>query len=146
MGMGFSDLSIGDPREVTPAFIADALKAHLPARSSYPTVLGRRALRESIARWYARRFGVTLDPETQILPANGSKEAVFNIPLALIDPGSARRRVVIPSPAYPVYERGAAFAGGAPTLLPLTRAHGFLPDLDAVPTSVSGETALLWLN
>ena len=145
-GIDVIDLSIGDPREVTPAFIADALKAHLPARSSYPTVLGRRSLREAIARWVLRRFGVTLDPETQILPANGSKEAVFNIHLALIDPVSPRRRVVIPSPAYPVYERGAAFAGGVPTLLPLARAHGFLPDLDAVPTSIWDETALLWLN
>jgi len=140
------DLSIGDPREITPAFIADALKAHVPQRSSYPTVLGRRSLREAIARWMDRRFGVTLDPETQILPANGSKEAVFNIHLALIDPSVARRRVVIPSPAYPVYERGAAFAGGVPTLLPLSRANGFVPDLDAVPTQVWDETALLWLN
>ena len=126
------DLSIGDPREVTPAFIADALKAHVPTRSSYPTVLGRRSLREAIARWCERRFAVTLDPETQILPANGSKEAVFSIHLALVDPSAPRRRIVIPSPAYPVYERGAAFAGGVPTLLPLARANGFLPDLDAV--------------
>ena len=140
------DLSIGDPREVTPAFIADALKAHVPTRSSYPTVLGRRSLREAIARWCERRFGVTLDPETQILPANGSKEAVFNIHLALVDPSAARRRVVIPSPAYPVYERGAAFAGGVPTLLPLARSNGFVPDLDAVPEQVWNETAILWLN
>jgi succinyldiaminopimelate transaminase len=140
------DLSIGDPREVTPPFIADALRSHVPERSSYPTVLGRRSLREAIARWFERRFQVTLDPETQILPANGSKEAVFNIHLALIDPVAARRRVVIPSPAYPVYERGTAFAGGVPTLLPLSRANGFVPDLDAVPVQVWNETALLWLN
>jgi len=145
-GVEVIDLSIGDPREITPAFIADALKAHVPARSSYPTVLGRRSLREAIARWCERRFGVTLDPETQILPANGSKEAVFNIHLALVDPSAARRRVVIPSPAYPVYERGAAFAGGVPTLLPLVRANGFVPDLDSVPVQVWNETAILWLN
>jgi len=145
-GVEVIDLSIGDPREITPAFIADALKAHVPARSSYPTVLGRRSLREAIARWCERRFGVTLDPETQVLPANGSKEAVFNIHLALVDPSAVRRRVVIPSPAYPVYERGAAFAGGVPTLLPLSRANGFLPDLDAVPVVVWNETAILWLN
>lgn len=145
-GVDVIDLSIGDPREVTPAFIAQALKANLPERSSYPTVLGLAPLREAIAGWFERRFGVTLDPETQILPANGSKEAVFNIHLALIDPVSPRRRVVIPSPAYPVYERGAAFAGGVPTLLPLARANGFLPDLDAVPAAVWEETAILWLN
>ena len=145
-GKDVIDLSIGDPRELTPAFIADALRSHVPERSSYPTVLGRVQLRQAIAGWMSRRFGVTLDPETQILPANGSKEAVFNIHLALVDPSAARRRVVIPSPAYPVYERGAAFAGGVPTLLPLTRANGFLPDLDAVPAQVWNETALLWLN
>jgi acetylornithine aminotransferase len=145
-GVDVIDLSIGDPREVTPAFIAEALKAHVPERSSYPTVLGRPELRQAIAGWCQRRFGVTLDPETQILPANGSKEAVFNIHLALVDPSSARRRVVIPSPAYPVYERGAAFAGGVPTLLPLARANGFVPDLGAVPQGIWADTAILWLN
>jgi acetylornithine aminotransferase len=145
-GVDVIDLSIGDPREVTPPFIAEALRAHVPARSSYPTVLGMRSLREAIARWVLGRFGATLDPDMQILPANGSKEAVFNIHLALVDPSAARRRVVIPSPAYPVYERGAAFAGGVPTLLPLARANGYVPDLDAVPAQVWRETALLWLN
>jgi len=145
-GVDVIDLSIGDPRELTPSFIVEAIRSHVPARSSYPTTIGRPALREAIARWFLRRHGVKLDPELHILPANGSKEAVFNIHLALIDPASPRRRVLIPSPAYPVYERGAAFAGGVPTLLPLTREHGYLPDLGAVPKAVWEETALLWLN
>ncbi|MEP7028846.1 MAG: aminotransferase class I/II-fold pyridoxal phosphate-dependent enzyme [Candidatus Eisenbacteria bacterium] len=145
-GLDVIDLSIGDPRELTPSFLVEAVRSHVPTRSSYPTVLGRPELRAAIAGWFARRYRVALDPETQILPANGSKEAVFNIHLALIDPASPRRRVVIPSPAYPVYERGAAFAGGVPTLLPLTRERGFLPDLSAVPEAVWRETALLWLN
>ena len=145
-GVEVIDLSIGDPREATPGFIAEALKSHVPAQSSYPTVLGRPELRQAIAGWYARRHGVTLDPESEILPSNGSKEAIFNIHLALVDPGGARRRVLIPSPAYPVYERGAAFAGGVPTALPLTEDRGFLPDLAAVPERTWRETALLWLN
>jgi acetylornithine aminotransferase len=145
-GVEVIDLSIGDPRELTPAFIVEAIRSHVPARSSYPTTLGRPALREAIARWFLKRHGVTLDPDLHILPANGSKEAVFNIHLALVDPASPRRRVLIPSPAYPVYERGAAFAGGVPTLLPLTREHGYLPDLGAVPKSIWDETAVLWLN
>ncbi len=145
-GLDVIDLSIGDPREITPAFLVDALRRGVPERSGYPTVAGRASLREAIARWATRRFGATLDPATQILPANGSKEAVFNIHLALVDPTGPRRRVVYGSPSYPVYERGAAFAGGIPTPLPLTEAHGFLPDLAAVPASVWDETAILWLN
>ena len=145
-GVDVIDLSIGDPRELTPSFIVEAIRSHVPARSSYPTTVGRPALRAAIAGWFHRRHGVTLDPDRHILPANGSKEAVFNIHLALLDPASPRRRVLIPSPAYPVYERGAAFAGGVPTLLPLTREHGYLPDLGAVPKAVWEETALLWLN
>lgn len=145
-GIDVIDLSIGDPREETPAFIVEAMKAGVPSRSSYPTVLGRPGLRRAIAGWVERRFGARLDPETQVLPANGSKEAVFNIHLALIDPVGPRRRVVIPAPAYPVYERATVFAGGEPTLLPLTGAHGWLPDLDAVPAETWDTTAILWLN
>ncbi len=145
-GVPVVDLSIGDPAEPTPAFIADALRAHVPLRSSYPTVLGLAALRESIAGWMQRRHGVTLDPASEILPANGSKEAIFNVHLALVDPSSVRRRVVFPSPAYPVYERAAVFAGGIPTPLPLREAGGFLPDFDALPARGWDETAILWLN
>jgi acetylornithine aminotransferase len=145
-GVDVIDLSIGDPREITPGFIVEALRHAVPARSGYPTVAGLPSLRRAVAGWLQRRHGVTLDPETQILPANGSKEAVFNIHLALVDAGGPRRRVVYGSPAYPVYERGAAFAGGVPTPIPLLESRGFLPDLDAVPASVWDETAILWLN
>ena len=145
-GVDVIDLSIGDPREETPAFIRAALAAGVPARSSYPTVIGRPELRRAIAAWAARRFGAALDPETQILPANGSKEAIFNIHLALVDPDGPRRRVVIPTPAYPVYERAAVVAGGVPTFLPLLESAGWLPDLAAVPAATWDETAILWLN
>jgi succinyldiaminopimelate transaminase len=145
-GVEVIDLSIGDPREPTPPFIVEALRAGIPPRSSYPTVVGRPELRRAIAAWGSRRFGVALDPDTQILPANGSKEAVFNVHLALIDPEGARRKVVIPTPAYPVYERATVLAGGTPVFLPLTEAGGWLPDLDRVPAATWDETAILWLN
>jgi acetylornithine aminotransferase len=145
-GADVIDLSIGDPREETPAFIVSALQAGIPARSSYPTVAGRPELRRAITGWVERRFGARLDPDTQVLPANGSKEAIFNIHLALVDPDGPRRRVVIPAPAYPVYERATVFAGGIPLLLPLTEKQGFLPDLSAVTAATWDETAILWLN
>jgi len=145
-GKDIVDFSIGDPTEPTPPFLVAALRDAVPARSSYPTVLGLPALREAVAGWMSRRHGVTLDPATEILPANGSKEAIFNVHLALVDPGGARRRVVYPTPAYPIYERAAAFAGGLPLPLPVTEAQGFLPALDAVPGKTWEETAILWLN
>lgn len=140
------DLSLGDPREPTPALIRDALVRGLPDRSSYPPVAGRPELRRAIAGWFARRFGVQLDPERELMPANGSKEAIYHLPLVCVDPESARRRVVIPEPAYPVYARGALMAGGVPTPLPLEEGRGFLPDLEAVPAAIWRETAVLWLN
>ncbi len=145
-GVDVIDLSIGDPRELTPPFIVEAMRAGIPERSSYPTVIGRAELRGAIAAWMARRHGVTLDPATQILPANGSKEAVFNVHLALVDPEGPRRRVVIPTPTYPIYERGAVLAGGTPTFVPLDAARGYALDLDAVPARVWDETAILWIN
>lgn len=140
------DLSLGDPREPTPAFIREALTRAVPEQSSYPSVAGSPELRRAVAGWVERRFGVRLDPERHLLPANGSKEAIFHLAMVCVDPGGARRRVVIPTPAYPVYARGARLAGGVPTPLPLEESRGFLPDLDAVPAAVWRETAVLWLN
>jgi succinyldiaminopimelate transaminase len=140
------DLSLGDPREPTPAFIREALARAIPERSSYPSVAGRPELRRAAAGWVERRFGVRLDPDRHVLPANGSKEAIAHLALAVVDAEGPRRRVVIPVPAYPVYARAARLAGGLPTPLPLAEARGYLPDLDAVPAAVWRETALLWLN
>ena len=104
------DFSIGDPREPTPAFIPDALRESVPVVSQYPTVPGLRELRRAIADYARRRFGVEVDPETQVLPTSGSKEAIFSTPLALITSGSGQA-MVYGTPGYPVYERGALFAG-----------------------------------
>lgn len=140
------NFSIGDPREVTPAFIRDTLRAAVPEVSSYPAMAGHPALRAAFTGWFARRFGVALDPETHVLPANGTKEAVFLMAFAVVGREAARRTVVIPTPAYPVYEPAARFAGGEPYLAPLASANGWRFDPDTVPDDVWARTALLWLN
>ena len=106
------DFSIGDPREPTPRFIADALHEAVPEVSQYPLTAGLPELRAAIAGYVTRRFGVDVDPDTQVIPTSGSKEAVFNSHLAFID-REAGDRVVYPTPGYPIYERGAKFAGAA---------------------------------
>jgi succinyldiaminopimelate transaminase len=140
-GVEVIDFGIGEPREETPAFIRRALVEALDPISTYPLNDGLPELRAAIAAWVARRFGVQLDPETGVIPTFGSKEAVFH--LAQVAGGDV---VVVPQPAYPVYERGAVFAGKEVVELPLRAEDGFLPDLDAVPASVWQRTAILWLN
>jgi LL-diaminopimelate aminotransferase len=138
--------SAGDPREETPAFIRDALKQAVPAMSGYPSVAGRPELRAACAGWVQRHFGVTLDPDTQILPANGSKEAVFLFPLAVFDRNDARDTIVIPSPAYPVYEASARIVGARSYLVPLDSRNGWRFDPGVVPEEVWARTAIVWLN
>ena len=113
----------------------------LDPQSRYPAADGLPELREAIAGWVRRRFGTTLDPDREVIPSFGSKEAVFHLAQAL--DGDL---VVVPQPAYPVYERGAAFAGKQVVELPLAAEAGFLPDLGAVPADVWQRTAILWLN
>jgi acetylornithine aminotransferase len=145
-GLPVIDFGMGDPRGETPAFIRDALRAAVPAVSSYPATIGKPELRAACAAWVARRFGVALDPERHVLPANGTKEAVFLLALAASDPHGGRDTVVIPSPAYPVYESGARYAGCTPHVVPLTREGQWRFDPDTVPDAVWDRTALLWLN
>jgi succinyldiaminopimelate transaminase len=106
------DFSIGDPREPTPPFIPEALKAAIPEVSQYPTVAGIAALREAFAGYLLRRFGVEVDPDTQVIPTSGSKEAIFTTPFALVD-AAGGDAVAFGTPGYPVYERGTRFAGAA---------------------------------
>jgi acetylornithine aminotransferase len=139
---------MGDPREPTPEFIRDAVRAAVPEVSSYPTVAGLPELRRACAAWLERRYGVRLDPERHLLPANGTKEAVFSLALAVVgrDASEPRRTVVIPTPAYPVYESGARFAGADVHWAAFGSAGRWRFDPDAVPDSVWERTALLWLN
>lgn len=145
-GIRVIDFTIGDPHEETPKRIRERLLHSVPARSSYPPAAGTPALRASIAGWCARRFGVQLDPEKHVLPSNGSKEAVYLIHQAVIDPHGERRVVLIPDPAYPVYEIATRFAGGEPVPVRLEPRLGFLPDLDALPVDLLRRTALMWIN
>lgn len=138
--------SIGDPREETPDFIRQALREAVPVVSSYPTVAGEPALRRACAGWVQRRFGVTLDPDAQVLPVNGTKEAVFSLAFSVIAPESPKRTVVIPTPAYPVYAAGARFAGAEIHETPLSSEGGWRFDPARVPEEVWEKTALLWLN
>jgi succinyldiaminopimelate transaminase len=140
-GVDLIDFGIGEPREETPEFIRDALVAGLDPLSTYPQAEGLPELRAAIAAWTARRFGAALDPDTQVLPTMGSKEAIFH--LAQVLGGGS---VAIPAPAYPVYERGALFAGKRVLELPLREETGFLPDLEAVPAATWRDVAVLWLN
>ncbi len=140
------DFGKGDPNEPTDPIIRQALVEALPERSPYPLAQGLPELREAVTGWVERRFGVALDPDTEVVPTYGSKEAIFSLAQVLVDPASPKRLVLHGEPAYPVYERGALFAGAEVVTLPLVRAHGFLPDLAAVPAEVWERTAILWVN
>ena len=137
----FVDFGMGEPREETPAFIRAALAEAIEPLSLYPENDGLPALREAVAAWVGRRFGPALDPDTQIVPTMGSKESIFH--LAHVLDGDL---VAVPTPAYPVYERGAAFFGKQVLELPLREENGFLPDLDAVEAATWRRVAILWLN
>jgi succinyldiaminopimelate transaminase len=147
-GLRVINFGMGDPREVTPEFIRQTMRDAVPEMSSYPLAPGRPELRASCARWLERRFGVRLDPERHVLSANGTKEAVFLLALAVVgrDGAGGRDTVVIPTPAYPVYESGALFAGARVHFTPLRSEDAWRFDPDRVPDEVWKRTALLWLN
>jgi len=144
-GMDVIDLGMGEPGLPTPPLVREALLAHLEEGSRYPRAAGLPVLREAAAGWVARRYGVRLDPAREVLPCNGTKEAIFTLPLAVVDT-ERKPGVLIPDPAYPVYELGAKAAGAEVHRLPLLPGNGFLPDLDAVPAEVWDQSALLWIN
>jgi succinyldiaminopimelate transaminase len=141
-GVEVIDFGRGDPNEPTDPMIRQALVDALPERAPYPLAAGLPELREAAARWCAARFGVELDPETELVPTYGSKEAIFSLAQVLVDPAADKRAVVYGEPAYPVYERGALFAGAEPRPLPLLRENGFLPDLG----SLGDDVAIVWVN
>jgi len=138
------DFGIGDPREPTPLFIREALARAIPEVSQYPSVAGLPALRRSIAAYLQRRFQLSLDPEREIVPCGGAKEALFHLPLVAV---SAERNLCwYPDPAYPVYERAILFAGGTPRPLPLRAERNFLPELDSISADEWRRTALVFDN
>ncbi len=144
-GVDLIDMGIGDPDLPTPPHIIEALKrgAENPANHRYPDYEGLVEFRRAVAGWYTRRFGVTLDPETEVLTLIGSKEGTAHMPLAFVNPGDV---VLVPDPGYPVYAAGTWFAGGEVHFMPLRRANGFLPDLDAIPAEIARRARLMYLN
>jgi LL-diaminopimelate aminotransferase len=142
-GVDVISLGIGDPDLPTPPHVVEALAeaARDPSTHRYPSYYGLPAFRDAIAGFYERRFGVGLDPETEVLPLIGSKEGLAHLSFALVDPGE---RALVPDPGYPVYAISTALAGGEPVPMPLTAERGFLPDLAAL--QVPAGTSLLWLG
>ena len=144
-GVDVISLGIGDPDTPTPSVVIDALASGAadPGTHQYPSNRGRPELREAYARFYERRFGVTLDPESEIIPALGAKECVFNLNLAFLDPDSV---ALAADPGYPVYTGGPLLAGAEAVLMPLVPELGFAPDLDAIGGDVARRARLMYLN
>ena len=140
-------LSIGEPRHPTPAFVTEAVITHLHGLSNYPLTKGSAALRETIASWLIKRFELGdggIDPETQVLPVNGTREALFAFAQAVVDPATAPM-VLMPNPFYQIYEGAALLAGAEPYYLNTLEQSGFMPDLDEVPEAVWRRCQLLYL-
>jgi len=145
-GVELIDFGKGDPREETDPLIRRALVESVEPLSSYPLAEGLPELREAAAAWCERRFGVELDPESEVIPTYGSKEAIFHLAQVVIDRGSEKNLVLSTEPGYPVYDRGALFAGAEVEQLPLLEANEFLPDLDAIDEGTWSRTAIFWIN
>jgi len=144
-GRDIIDLGVGDPDLPTPDFIIDALDKAVrePANHRYALDQGMPVFRQAIAAWYSRRFGVTLDPDSEILPLIGSKEGIAHFPLAFVNPGEY---TLVPDPCYPPYKGGTLFAGGKICLMPLREKNSFLPDFGKIPASALKKARVLYLN
>lgn len=139
------DFGAGDPSEPTPDLIIDrvASAAQEHAATGYPSYIGSWAFRTAAADYMKRRFGVVLDPDTEIASSAGSKEAIFNFPEGFIDPSDI---VICPSPGYPPFKTGTIFAEGIPYFVPLHEKNDFLIDYEAIPAEVAKKAKVIWLN
>lgn len=144
-GVDVISLGIGDPDTPTPAHIVGAMARAIanPANHQYPSSVGMLSFRQAVARWFAVRFGVALDPATEIVSLMGSKEGIAHMSFCFLEPGALS---LVPDPGYPVYEIGALLAGAEVHLMPLREEHGFLPRLEDIPTEAARRARLLWLN
>jgi N-succinyldiaminopimelate aminotransferase len=138
-------LGIGEPRHATPQLIKDALTASLSGLASYPGTLGEPKLRQAMADWMARRYGLKLDPATQILPVNGSREALFSLAQTVLDAGKPGATVVCPNPFYQIYEGAALLAGAQTWFAPSDPARNFAVDWAGVPEAVWAKTQLVFV-
>lgn len=144
-GVDVIDLGVGDPDLPTPSHVVDELcrAARDPAHHHYPSYAGMPEFREAVARWYMRRFGVELDPLTQVLALMGSKDGIAHIPEAFVNPGDF---VLAPSPGYPVYRTSTLFAEGRVHEMPLSAENHFIPVLDDIPRKVADSARIMFLN
>jgi LL-diaminopimelate aminotransferase len=144
-GADVISLGVGDPDLPTPKHIIAHLQqaAEDPSTHQYPSYSGMNNFKGSVARWYQRRFGVTLDPETEVITLIGSKEGIAHFPLAFINPGDV---ALIPTPAYPVYAVATMFAGGESYFMDLVRENDFLPDLTAIPPEIARKAKFMFIN
>ena len=145
-GIDVISLGIGDPDRPTPPLVVEAMQEAVadPGTHRYPSNRGRQEFREAISDFYERRFDVDdIDPETEVIPAIGAKECIFNLNLAFLDPGDV---ALAADPGYPVYTGGPLVAGGEPVLMPLVPELGFVPDLDAVDAGARERARLMYIN
>ena len=144
-GKDVINLGLGDPDVAPPQHLLDALREAVcdPQHHHYPSFYSNWPLKEAIAGWYQRRFNVTLDPDTEVIPLLGSSEGLFHIHLCLLDVGDV---ALVPDPSYPSYEAGAKLAGGQIEWVPLLRKNGFVPDLDSIPADVARKAKMIWVN
>ncbi len=144
-GVDVISLGIGDPDRPTPDHIIDKLceQAHNPVNHQYPSSVGMLSFRQAVATYYQNRFGVELDPKSEVVSLIGSKEGIAHISFCYLDPGDV---ALIPDPGYPVYGIGAMLCGAEPYTMPLKVENGFLPDLDAIPADVARRAKLMFVN
>jgi N-succinyldiaminopimelate aminotransferase len=138
-------LGIGEPRHATPALIEDAIRGSLAGLSVYPATAGEPCLREACAAWLQRRYGVKLDPATQVLPVNGSREALFSLAQTVIDPSRAGATVVCPNPFYQIYEGAALLAGARTAFANSDPARNFASDWTCIDDATWARTQLLYV-
>ena len=145
MGEEVISFAVGDPDLPTPSHIIECMcqAAQNPANHRYPETAGLPELRQAIAAWYEKRFGVTLNPSKEVLPLIGSKEGIGHMALCLIEPGDL---ALVPDPSYPPYFLGTVLAGGEPYFMPLKEDNYFMPDFESVPGDVADKAKLMWLN
>lgn len=144
-GVDLIDFGIGDPDQPTPRFVVDAMKQAVENTAYHQydeTGYGLPALREAIAEWYQGRFGVSLNPENEVLRLIGSKEGIAHLSLAVLNPGDI---ALVPDPGYPVYKVSTLFAGAESYFMPMTAERGWTPDLSAIPADVLAKAKIMWL-
>ncbi|HEY7892970.1 MAG TPA: LL-diaminopimelate aminotransferase [Solirubrobacteraceae bacterium] len=144
-GADVISLGIGDPDRPTPPLIVEAMQEAVtePQTHQYPTNRGREDFRQALSDFYARRFDAQIDPVTEVIPAIGAKEAIFNLNLAFLNPGDV---ALASDPGYPVYTAGPLLVGAEPVLMPLLPELGFVPDLDAIDEATARQAKLMYIN